>query len=238
MDKVLELLIELQNIDAELLDIEDSKGNLPEKVNTLQKDLEAKKIVLAEVEANLAVEKKDLAQLAGEIIDNESKLKKYQDQLYLVTTNKEYDALTNEIENIKAREEEIESIQESKEERAELYEKQVDVLKEEITELEKTLEIKTIELADKTDQNESRQEILEKNKIEIEAKISPRYLRKYQRIFKAKRNAIVKLYRHSCGGCHKKINDQKVYEIRQMNQLVECEGCGRILIKDDVEEID
>jgi|FLOH01.1.fsa_nt_gi uncharacterized protein len=237
MEKVLELLIELQNIDTELISIEDSKGNLPEKVNTLNNNLEEKKIALDKVAQSLDVEKKDLAQLGNEIKENEVKLNKFQDQLYLVTTNREYDALTNEIETIKARNEEIESIQESKEERAELLEKQLAVLQEETSELKKMLDVKIVELSEKTDKNESRQEILEKSKAKIEAQIRPRFLRKYQRILHAKRNALVKLNRDSCDGCHKKINDQKIYEVRQMNQIIECEGCGRIIISDEIEDL-
>ena len=99
MRKALETLIQLQIIDTQLMHLEEEKGDLPQKVKVyenqvsdMQKDLENTKTEYEEKKTRKFNVDNELS-LLGE------KLKKYQAQLYQVKTNKEYDAITVEIEN-------------------------------------------------------------------------------------------------------------------------------------------
>ena len=101
MQETVSKLIELQKIDSRLLEIEEIKGDLPsivkkteDKVNMLQSD------VTNNIDEIKSIEKQ-IRELTAKIDDSDEKLKKYKDQLYLVSSNKEYDALMLEIDHIK-----------------------------------------------------------------------------------------------------------------------------------------
>ena len=94
-------LVELQDIDSQLEDLNGLLGDLPkmvdelnEKENSLKDVVEADEVSLKEI--NLSNSKSE--KVNSEI---QSKIDKLTDQLFLVTNNKQYDALTNEIEHKK-----------------------------------------------------------------------------------------------------------------------------------------
>ena len=97
----MEILIELQGIDTKLRDLNDLLGDLPFKVNELDQQE-------ASIKNSLIEKKERLKQLAvethkGEVRISEinDKLSRLKDQLFLVTNNKQYDALMHEIDHLK-----------------------------------------------------------------------------------------------------------------------------------------
>ncbi len=230
MKAVLQKLIVLQEIDNQLAAIEARKGSLPQQVEKLESTAQVVASELDQSQAAREENDKELTGIGSQLTDLNAKLKKYQDQLYLVTTNREYDALTNEIESVK---EELESLQQRKQE----LQSQNEELASSIEELEKQagtlstdLDRNRSDLSDKTAATEARQAELEKRRTALAAELSQRYLRKYERILRARGHAVVPLQRQACGGCHKQLSPQKQYEIRRMDRMIECENCGRILI--------
>ncbi len=102
LNKSLEKLIELQDIDTRLYEIEELKGGLPEKVKTLATQIENLKTENDESSTRIDEIAKEVRSAAQIIEDGSVKLAKYKEQLYLVTSNKEYDALLKEIDLIKS----------------------------------------------------------------------------------------------------------------------------------------
>ena len=106
MQKVLETLIHLQKIDKQLQHLEAERGDLPQKVEELNSQVND-----AKRDLNNKIEKKESltsekASLDNDVVLLSEQLKKYKVQLYQVKTNKEYDAITLEIEtNEKSKEE-------------------------------------------------------------------------------------------------------------------------------------
>ena len=100
MKEILNQLIKLQEIDNRLYEINELKGDLPSKVESQVLELKPIKI---KIPKRLNVLKKLLKSVENltEVEDFNHKLKKYQDQIYLVTSNKEYDALNAEIDHMK-----------------------------------------------------------------------------------------------------------------------------------------
>ena len=101
MNKTLESLVKLQNIDLRLIEIEELKGGLPETVQDQESEL-----LLFDKQNNTNKERiKEIAldsrKIDGNIEDFTNKLAKYKEQLFLVKSNKEYDALTKEIDLMK-----------------------------------------------------------------------------------------------------------------------------------------
>ncbi|NQV40705.1 MAG: hypothetical protein HQ505_09315 [Nitrosopumilus sp.] len=230
MNNMLKYLIDLQEIDRQLFEINEKKGSLPEQVEKLESQAASVKSELENKRTDLEKDQKELVTVKGGLMDAEVKVKKYQDQLYLVNTNREYDALTNEIEAVKAEAAQME-------ERQLILETDIETLEETIATSENQsaafiseLDANREELKEKSDLTDTRQAQLEKDRIELVKNVSERYLRKYNRILKARRRAVVPIERSACTGCHKQLNPQTIYEIQQMNAFIECENCGRILV--------
>lgn len=233
MKNILKTLTELQDIDTQLAEIEAHKGNLPQQVQDLEAAGAEVRERLEAAQAKVETDKKELKTLTTSRDEYKTKLTKYQDQLYLVTTNREYDALTNEIETMKSQIQEVVDQQGILTDEVGQLEEEIEALNTRQTELDENLAKSREELTSKTDLTNTRQKELEAQREVLAGKLSRRYLRKYERILKVRGQAVVPVKRRACGGCHKQISDQLLFEIKQGNRFIECEGCGRILVYSD-----
>ena len=102
MNQTLEQLIKLQEIDQRLLEIKEYMGDLPLTVETQENELSSLKLDNEEKESRLQEIGKDIRHHESEISDFNSKLEKYKEQLFLVKSNKEYDAISLEIDHMKS----------------------------------------------------------------------------------------------------------------------------------------
>ncbi len=252
MFKDLKFLIKLQQIDNKLLKIDELKGDLPQIVETLEKNIANLEKELENDrsrEKEIILETKDLE---GQIEDNKEHLKRYQDQLYLVTSNKEYDALTSEIETVR--------------QNIDTVDYKILELNEEVENLKEAIKGKNLTLKDKSSEIKFRREQLDKtrektndiqgklmkNRESVVKLISLRYIREYERVSKARNGlAIVPIHQIfekkvdkkgiieyipaqvSCGGCHTIVPPQKAVEIRSGANPIRCEFCGRMLYWDE-----
>jgi predicted nucleic acid-binding Zn-ribbon protein len=234
MKKSLAYLVQLQKIDTELHKIEAQKGDLPEQVEELQRGIEDLENSLSGNRKRLRDVQAEIHHLEGKIQFDQEKVKQYREQLYLVTTNREYDALTGEIDH--------------KEKEIDETETQILTLGEEEASLEERIRESKIKLKNLNEQlekaraelkvmiNETEEELskLKKQRGDLVPMILPMYIRHYERILKARRGlAVVPVTRASCGGCHRTIPPQRLVEIRAMNRIIPCEVCGRILYWDN-----
>ena len=102
MDQELKKLISLQHVDNEIQEIVSLSGDLPNRVNKKEAQLNDVKSKLESTNHKTAELEKDSRKISSEIEDSQAKLEKYKDQLFLVKTNKEYDALNSEIDHLKS----------------------------------------------------------------------------------------------------------------------------------------
>lgn len=223
--------MELHEIDNELSELEALKGDLPQQVNRLRKELQDTTVNLANLKKAWEELKRSKLHWEGEIKVQEDKLKKYQDQLFAVKTNKEYDAITLEIDSTNEKIDEAETKVLEFIESEEQFTKDVINLESQIGILEEELQNKERELEKKIKASENESNLLETKRQELISHIRKPILYQYQRIRKVKGyTAIVSINKYTCGGCFATIPPQKVLEIRTMEQLIFCESCGRILV--------
>ncbi|MBH09751.1 MAG: hypothetical protein CMG74_05225 [Candidatus Marinimicrobia bacterium] len=98
---MIDKLIELQIIDTKLKDINDLLGDLPSKVDELDREEETIKGSLQKNKDRLKELEIELHKSELDITDINVKINKYKDQLFLVTNNKQYDAIMHEIDHLK-----------------------------------------------------------------------------------------------------------------------------------------
>ena len=146
MNNNLKQLIELQKIDSRLLSIAELRGDLPIKVEELTNELAKIKKDFKKNEERVVSISSDIKQESNTIEDSTVKLEKLKDQLYLVKSNKEYDALNFEIDHLKETISKSEMIILELEEEKENINKTSESQQTEIDDAAKMLEDKNTEL--------------------------------------------------------------------------------------------
>lgn len=235
MDSIVEklrALAKLQWVDSQLDRIIVLRGSLPEEVDDLDFEIQGLEGKKGKVEEDIAELQVEILRRQGNIKDFGAQIRKYEEQLNTVKNNREYEALTKEVEyanlEILTSEKKIKQLQEQIEQKNMLFsdiQAQVDDRSADLAEKQKELEIIIKET--EVEENRLRAESDEASKL-----VEKRILDAYGKIRRNMRNglAIVSTDRDACGGCFAIIPPQTQLEIRQKKKLLFCENCGRMLV--------
>ncbi len=237
MQEVLNLLMELQVIDEDMGELDRSKVYLPEMIANINNEIMALEAEIADNEQKLLDARKRQKEIEIDIETDKEELGKYQKQMKVIKTNKEYDALVAEIDTRKQR------ISDNEDEILKLM-GIIDECTEKLgglkTKLDETRENTKTHLENLTSEMstlESKINSKVKQRGDLVKNIDRRVLSMYERIRKGKGSmAVVPIRKRSCGGCYKQIPPQMIQEIRRGDKIFTCDSCGRILIWTDEEE--
>ncbi len=106
---VIQQIVTLQHIDSQLQDIAELLGDLPGKVTALKDEESALIKSVDDGKERIKTLDLELNKFEGQMTDIKGKIDKHKDQLFLVTNNKQYDALQHEIDHLKGQLDEIET---------------------------------------------------------------------------------------------------------------------------------
>jgi hypothetical protein len=224
-------LVELQDIDSQLDDLNGLLGDLPKMVEELNEQesrliskLEEDKTRLKEI--NLSLKKSETAN--SEI---QEKINKLTDQLFLVTNNKQYDALTNEIEHFKEQKDENDSHIISSMDEKEILEKSINENETSLEDLKTNLGIRRKKLETALSETSEEKAALEKSREEQISKIDSSTIQIYTKVISARSGvAVVSLSGDACGGCGAALPIQMASEIRAAAAHTHrCDNCGRFV---------
>jgi len=233
----LKILYELQLIDDQLAELEELRGDLPHTVESLETKINDIKKSITEK----GKEKKESLEKREENEEQIEKLqanqKKFKAQLYQVRNNKEYDALTKEIDHA---EDQIKKLEVENDALADLSKRVTDEIEEvspQLDTLNEELKEKQADLKEIIKANEKEEAKLKTHRKEIVDQTKKPDYAAYIRIRKAKKGkAVVTIRRSACSGCHNIVPSQRQLEIRRNNKLFFCEYCGRILVSPEIAE--
>jgi predicted nucleic acid-binding Zn-ribbon protein len=232
VEQKLKALYELQNIHTKIDKIRQVRGELPMEVADLEDDVLGLETRISKIKADLDDLEDSIVTRKNTIKDAQAAIKRYDTQLKEVKNNREYDALTKEIEiqglDIQVSEKKIKEHGFEITSKTEIYE----ATKAELEGRKKDLEVKKGELEVITAETEKEEQGLLKKATDAEPKIEDRLLVAYKRLRKNAVNglAVVTIDRDSCSGCHNQIPPQRQLDIRQRKKIIVCEHCGRILV--------
>lgn len=223
-------LSKLQTIDSELYALRAEKESKPLEVKALETSFEEKKEHLAALEKQLLDLQKQRKDKELELASKEESTKKLQTQLYSLKTNKEYQAMLQEIDGVKADASVIED------KILELFEQTDSVKSETEQEKQKLKEGEKLFLDQKKKIEERIKEIdgclaqLEAQRKQLMPDIEPKILAQYERILLNRDGlAIVSVKDNSCQGCNMLVPPQVINLIKMYERIVTCEVCNRIL---------
>lgn len=234
----LNALLNLQAIDCALDDITNMRGVLPEEVASLENELKNLQVSAQSIEEELATLQQDIDTQRANIKDTSVRIKKYEEQQMNVRNNREYDAITKEIDlqklemqlaekKVKHAYEQIDKQKLIREQHQGLIEKQQQLLADKKDALQVLIDES---LEEEQDLHGQRQKLVQH--------IEESLLKAYERIREKVRNqlAVVTVEREACGGCFSNVPPQKQADIKEKQHIIVCEHCGRILA--DVVELD
>lgn len=232
VEQKLKALYQLQTIHTKIDKLRQVRGELPMEVSDLEDEV-------AGLETRIQKIKNDLDELEDSIVtrknmikEAQAAIKKYEAQLNDVKNNREFDAISKEIEiqglDIQVSEKKIKEFGFEIASKTEGYEKALVNLEER----KKDLELKKAELDTITSETEKDEAVLTKQAEDAEKHTDERLLVAYQRLRKNSKNglAVVTIQRDSCSGCFNQIPPQRQLDIRQRKKIIVCEHCGRILV--------
>lgn len=234
----LKALYELQTVDSSIDNIRRLRGELPLEVQDLEDEIAGLQTRLENFEKELKELQDTISNKENEIKESEMLIEKYQKQQNNVRNNREYEALSKEIEfqtlEIELRKKHIREYNEKIEQRN----KDIEESRKELEERKEDLKNKKEELDSIIDETKKDEERLNKRSEEVREMIEPRLLNAYKRIRENARNglAVVTVERDACGGCFNKIPPQRQMDIRSRKKIIVCEYCGRILVDPDMAE--
>ena len=231
-------LYELQKIDSRIDEINKVKGELPLEVQDLDDELAGLRSRIEHINAEIDELNTLTKQRKREVDQAKIMIGNYKEQQNNVRNNREYDAISKEIE---------------------YQELEIELAEKRLKEYAGGIKAKKLQLEEAENQMKEREADLAAKKAELEGieaetaplveeygvqeaqakeKIDERLLAAYERIRRNVRNglAVVTVKRDACGGCFNRIPPQRQADIRQGKKIIICEYCGRILVADPEEQ--
>lgn len=232
VEERLRALYQLQLIDSERDEIEVLKGELPVEVSDLEDEIAGLDKRLEKLDAQLKEIEDVISGYKAKIKEAELLIVRYTTQLDDVKNNREFEALTKEIELQKLEIELSEKRIGEARIKADAKKETMKVSQDTIETRKTDLDVKRDELTKIIANTDKQEKKLEKESKSARKKINERYLVVYDRVRAAYRNglAVATVERDACGGCFNRIPSQKQIEIGMRKKIIACEHCGRILV--------
>lgn len=232
VEEKLNSLNQLQQVDSKIDDIQRLKGELPMEVADLEDEIEGLNSRIEKLQEEIGAFEDQIVERKNIKKDAEKLIEKYTKQQNNVKNNREFDALTKEIElqnlEIQISDKRVREAGEKIEQKNEY----LDSSKELIASREEDLKAKNDELDKIIKQTEKDEKKLQDERDKLVNSLDKRLVKAYSRIRNKYHNglAVVNVQRDACGGCFSAIPPQVQLEIGAMKRVIQCENCARVLV--------
>ena len=218
VEEKLKTLYALQKADSEIDKILQLRGELPVEVENLENEVLGLKTRAAQINTEIDTLNSNITDYKHQIVECDTAIEKYKNQMDSVTNSREYDSLSKEVEN------------------QDLLKKIA--VKNEANVRNEDLKAKKEELSNIVESTAKEEKVLRTKRDACAALIDPRTMSAYERIRQSERNhlAVVSVFNgNACGGCFNTIIPQRLIDIASNKKLVICEHCGRIIVSSEIE---
>jgi predicted nucleic acid-binding Zn-ribbon protein len=230
MKESIKLLLALQERDLELDRLSADLAAIPGKIAGIKADINAAKTALEEAKKEVTALQMTRKQKELDLEAQESSIRKHSTELNAVKSNDAYRALLGEIEKAKQSQsvledqilqtmDRVDQANKSWKEKESSYKANESGLLKQITDWEARQKELEQSIAGKRTERQAAFEALPKN---LSAQ--------YDKLRKGKRGAAVAPIRHEqCSGCHMKVSQNLINEVRRGQKMMTCESCSRIV---------
>ena len=234
-----EQLIKLHKVEKRLLEINHSRGSLPQKISILNEKINNLITENKNYENRLSEIGSRKTLLNSKISDIENKISTLNEQMYKVKSNREYEALLSEIDHLTN--ENIDILKE-----LETFDNELESIDSSIKENNENLELLNKELSTKENQLKETNSEFEKEEKELE-KDRDSFIKDLSNdasligIYNDKKIeynglAFAEINRDCCENCFSSLPPQLIIDAKNREQLVLCPSCN-ILLYIEVEDL-
>jgi predicted nucleic acid-binding Zn-ribbon protein len=228
--ELLDILLNLQRIDAELTGLDAAKARLPGKIAELSLEKDHLRADVGEVEERLGAVRNDIVRRQRELDGLNAKRGELLTRQLIIKTNAEYAALTHEIGFVKQQITEGEDAVLRLMEEGERLAKEAETVRADAArateEIDKQVDALNRKLAAMSDDAAVKRD----ERLRASKRVDAPTLSKYERILASKGDvAVVGIEDGACSGCRIKLPAQTVIEVKRAKRFIVCESCGRIL---------
>lgn len=236
MTSKIQLIAGLSYIDSELSYLQEEFGDLPEQVQEKKDNAERLQALVDETEGILKDIRDFVATAKVTLVELKEKEDALTKQQFMSRNNKEFDAVTKEVEHLKQEHEKLSTRMRTegvKEENIlrilEDQKKECKIAQEEYEKINTEYESISVE------QNDEVKNLTNKRKLIVSSLPADVYT-EYNRIKQFHGDVAVQVKKNSCTGCYSAVPSQKIVELRNnFDKVYFCENCGRILIPEEVQ---
>lgn len=223
-------LKELQIVLLKEFDIEAELEDMPTELHGLKRKFQKIQRTIKEIESNLESHNERSKKLIKEKEECNLNKDKYESQISLIKTQREYEAITSEIAQIKEKlevieEEEMNALQEIEE-----MKKVIDEQNDLYVQLKTTIAEKGKVVNKLMKEKQKELDKCLKAKEKISAGLDEEVIYKFEKIVKKKDGVgIVSIRNNVCMGCNMILPPQFVNDVRREEEIIFCPNCSRIL---------
>lgn len=233
----LDALLKLQSLDSQLDELVKIRGGLPEEVRDLEDDIAGFETRIGKFQSEIKSLEEEIERNRVAKKDAEKLITKYKDQQMNVRNNREFDAISKEIELQSLEIELVEKRANEAQFRVRGKEDEIKSTQSSLNERKEDLKAKKQELDQITSESQEEEKEIIRHRDDQATTIEPRLLNSYNKIRTNALNglAVVMVKRGACGGCFNVVPPQRQADIKDKKKIIVCEHCGRIFA--DVEGV-
>ena len=233
----LDALLKLQSLDSQLDELIKIRGGLPEEVRDLEDDIAGFETRIGKFQSEIKSLEEEIEQNRVAKKDAEKLITKYKDQQMNVRNNREFDAISKEVELQSLEIELVEKRANEAQFRVRGKEDEIKSTQAALNERKEDLKAKKQELDQITSESQEEEKDIIRQRDEQATTVELRLLNSYNKIRDNALNglAVVTVKRGACGGCFNVVPPQRQADIKDKKKIIVCEHCGRILA--DVEGV-
>jgi uncharacterized protein len=224
----------LAAIDERLDELIEDYGDLPEQIKKKEAKLNDKKLLVNETETIVEEIRDFIKKAKRTLVELKDKEDKLTQQQFKVRNNKEFDAITNEINHLKTEHEKLADRMRTEGIKEENLMNILNQQTADMNEAQKELDDKFEEVQRLAGDQDRELSSLREKRGTVMSTIPKKFISDYERIRIMHRDAAVLIRKNSCSGCFNAIPAQIIVEVRNnLNTLYFCESCGRLLVPED-----
>jgi predicted nucleic acid-binding Zn-ribbon protein len=231
-------LVALQTIEAEIRRVQAQLAETPAKLAAVAQELEAFEATLAEEDAQLQAAQKAYREQEREAQMVLAQIRKSNERLATVKTNKEYQSILKEIDDLRRKNSLIEDGMLASLDGIEAVEAALTQKKAQAQSLRQTADRRQVELERENQELTAQLADLTRAGREAAQAVDPVLLEHFRRVQgQVKQGAVAPVIDAVCQGCHLNIPRQLFNELHRFDELIFCPHCRRIIFCQEEAEV-
>ncbi len=225
------LLVDLQKIDAKIHELEAAMRALPEKLRPAKQDLARLEVMLDQERAQIAETEKWKTEQEELVSREEEDCKHAKVKLQAAKNTRDFAAASREVDNkrrsITEREDEILKVIEA----LETTHATMESHEKDVGELRSQVEAEEAQIAEKVAVIEVDAKAAGAGRSDITSKVTPRIMKRYERMLRSRGIAVVPVVDGICQGCHMSLPPQLANILARFDSVEACPSCKRLIYR-------